>query len=112
MRVAAKEIRIMLRTRVTCPHCWDSFAAEETKWVAAHPELVNDPRLGGDKPQRFLPTRFNAEGNAIDIRGMPCQELACPRCHLIIPRGLLELPPLFFRLPALHPVARAIISPR
>lgn len=98
MPAAVKEVRIYLRPRVTCPHCWETFASEETLWVAAHPELVNDPRLGSDKHQRFLPTRFNAEGNALDVRGMPCQELACPRCHLLIPRALLELPPVFISI--------------
>ncbi len=26
---------------------------------------------------------------------MACQELACPRCHLRVPRSLMEMPPLF-----------------
>ena len=98
MPSGVKEIRINLRTRITCPHCWETFPPEETLWVAAHPDLLNDARLGSDKPQRFLPTRFNPEGNAIDIRGVVCQDLACPRCHLIIPRALLELPPIFISI--------------
>jgi len=63
-------------------------------WVAVHPDLQHDPRLdvGG---QRFLPTRYGVEGNAIDPRGMVCQDLACPQCHLRIPRPLLEMSPLF-----------------
>lgn len=89
------QVRINLRSRVTCPHCWEAFAPEETLWVAAHPELLGDARLGDDKPRRFLPSRFTAEGNAIDVRGAVCQDLACPRCHLISPRALLELAPLF-----------------
>ncbi|WP_442485149.1 hypothetical protein [Aeoliella sp. SH292] len=92
---AASEVRISVRPRVTCPHCWETFSADQTHWVAAHPDLVNDPRLTSDHQLRFLPTRFNVEGNALDPRGMACQELACPRCHLTIPRSLLELPPLF-----------------
>jgi len=95
MSTSAREVRVNLRTRITCPHCWETFPPEQTLWIAAHPELLNDSRLGSDKPQRFLPTRFNPEGNAIDVRGLVCQDLACPRCHLTIPRALLELPPLF-----------------
>lgn len=98
MATATKEIRIFLRSRVTCPHCWETFAPEETLWVAVHPELMGDARLGSDKAQRFLPTRFNPEGNALDTRGMACQELACPQCHLVIPRPLLELPPVFLSI--------------
>lgn len=95
MAVASSTVRISLRSRITCPHCWESFAPEDSLWVAAHPDLLDDPRLGADKHQRFLPTRFNADGNAIDVRGMPCQELACPNCHLGVPRELLELAPVF-----------------
>jgi len=88
------DYRQPLRSRVVCPHCWNQFATESTLWVATHPDLQHDPRLdvGG---QRFLPTRFGVEGNAIDPRGMMCQDLACPQCHLRIPRPLLEIPPLF-----------------
>lgn len=88
-------LRDDLRSRVTCPHCWESYAPEESMWLAAHPNLMGDPRLGTDDPKRFLPTRFTPEGNAIDPLGMACQDLACPKCHLVNPRVLLELPPLF-----------------
>ena len=88
------DIRIELRTRVTCPHCWAGFAPEDTRWVAVHPDLQHDSKVdpGG---LRFLPTRFNVEGNAIDPRGQVCQELACPNCHLRVPRPLFESAPLF-----------------
>ncbi len=84
-----------LRPRVTCPHCWNNFAPEETLWIAAHPDLQNDLRVGEGEGQRFLPTRYNVAGNAIDARGTDCQDLACPQCHLRIPKSLLELPPVF-----------------
>lgn len=92
--IANHDVRISLRPRVTCPHCWNQFATEDTLWVAVHPDLQHDPRIdvGG---LRFLPTRYGMEGNAIDPRGMTCQDLACPKCHLRIPRPLLEIPPLF-----------------
>ncbi|HVA46442.1 MAG TPA: hypothetical protein VNH11_08715 [Pirellulales bacterium] len=50
--------------------------------MSQHPDLTGDPRLGGDHQQRFLPTRFTVEGDAIDTRGFPCNSLACPHCHL------------------------------
>lgn len=50
---------------------------------------MGDPVLGTDALLRFLPSRFTNEGNAIDAKGKPCNELACPRCHLEIPRSLL-----------------------
>ncbi len=64
-------------------------------WVSEHAELYGDERLGRDHLRRFLPTRFTVEGLAIDARGLPCHQLACPQCHLIVPRALLEMEPLF-----------------
>jgi hypothetical protein len=84
-----------LLKRVTCPHCWTAFPTEEILWVSAHADLLGDPRLGPEQQQRFLPTRFNLEGNALDARGFPCHTLACPRCHLTVPRPLLEMEPWF-----------------
>jgi hypothetical protein len=57
--------------------------------------LLGDPRLGPEQQQRFLPTRFNADGNALDAKGFACNVLACPRCHLTVPRVLLEIEPYF-----------------
>jgi hypothetical protein len=84
-----------LLRRTTCPHCWETFPPEEVLWVSAHSDLHGDPRLGPDRPQRFLPTRFDLDGNALDARDARCTVLACPRCHLPIPRGLLEMEPFF-----------------
>ncbi len=92
---ASRDLRIQLRSRVTCPHCWKRFAPEDVLWISTHPSLLDDPLLGSDHQQRFLPTRFNVDGNAIDSRGSVCQELACPHCHLSVPRALLEVAPLF-----------------
>lgn len=86
---------LALQARVTCPHCWHSFAPETVLWISQHPDLLGDVRLGPDRPQRFLPTRFTVEGDAIDPKGVVCHELACPKCHLGLPRSLLELEPLF-----------------
>jgi hypothetical protein len=84
-----------LLRRTTCPHCWGKFAPEDTLWVSAHDDLMGDPRLGPDRPLRFLPTRFDLNGHALDARGHACRELACPKCHLPVPRALLELEPVF-----------------
>ena len=60
--------------------------------------MLGDARLGPDQQLRFLPTRFSIEGAAIDPRGFACQGLACPRCHLPVPRALLEMDPLFLSI--------------
>lgn len=85
-------VHVRLQKRVMCPHCWHVFPPEEVLWIAQHAELVGDPKLGRDQPRRFLPTRFDVTGNALDARGFPCTGLACPRCHLETPRAMLELP--------------------
>ncbi len=90
--------RLELRTRVTCPHCWEGFPPEDALWISQHPNLLDDPRLGGNQQLRFLPSRFDVEGNALDAEGFVCHELACPKCHLGVPRGLFEMTPLFFSI--------------
>lgn len=87
-----------LRERIICPHCWEVFAPENSMWIASHPDLIGDARLGGDASQRFLPTRFNAAGNAIDAKGITCQDLACPSCHLPVPQGILQQIPFFMSI--------------
>lgn len=92
------EARVRLRKRITCPHCWHDFPPENTHWVAEHHSLLGDDRLGDGEYLRFLPSRFNPLGNAIDPGGAICHELACPRCHLVVPRALLETAPLFISI--------------
>jgi hypothetical protein len=87
-----------LLPRITCPHCWEQFAPEKLLWVAEHTDLLGDYRLGPEQPQRFLPTRFTVSGEALDAKGFPCHQLACPHCHLSVPRSLLELEPLFLSI--------------
>jgi hypothetical protein len=82
----------------TCPHCWASFAPEDVLWISAHAELLGDVRLGPEQQQRFLPSRFTLDGKALDARGFPCDTLACPKCHLPVPRLLLESDPLFLSI--------------
>ncbi len=64
-------------------------------WISEHVELLGDPMLGPERQQRFLPSRFTVDGDAIDARGMTCRSLACPHCHLAVPRAMLEMEPLF-----------------
>jgi hypothetical protein len=82
-----------LLKRSTCPHCWKGFAPEDVLWIATHPELYGDPRVNDYR--RFLPSRFNLAGDALDARGQVCLELACPHCHLAIPKSILEVDPFF-----------------
>ncbi len=79
----------------TCPHCMTVFPLEDGLYIARHPDLIGDPFLGGNAPQRFKPTRFTPDGQAIDPGGMPSHEMACPNCHLEVPKCLAEFKPLF-----------------
>jgi hypothetical protein len=89
------QLVLPLQARVTCPHCWNEFPPDRALWIAQHPDLVGDPKLGADQPQRFLPTRFNVQGAALDTRGFACHGLACPKCHLGVPRQMFEMRPMF-----------------
>jgi hypothetical protein len=80
---------------VVCPNCWERFPPERVLYVATDPALFGDRRLGESHAQRFLPSRFHPDGRAIDPRGGLCHETACPRCHLEVPRALIESPTLF-----------------
>lgn len=92
--LGSREIKINLRPKVVCPHCWENCPPEDLLWVSTHPQLLGDPKLGAEEQSRFLPTRFDPDGAALDVMGSPCIELACPSCHLVVPRAALELGPL------------------
>jgi hypothetical protein len=88
---------IELVPEVTCPNCWHRFAPETALYIAGHSNLSGDPRLEDRKEKRrFLPTRFTPDGAAIDVMGTACRDLACPNCHLLVPRVLLERRPSLF----------------
>jgi hypothetical protein len=76
---------------VTCPHCWIEFPPTQVRFVAEHAALIGDPVLGEGAQLRFLPSRFDARGRAIDPFGVTCSRVACVRCHLEIPSAALEL---------------------
>jgi hypothetical protein len=84
-----------LLPRATCPHCWHLFEPQDALWIATHPSLRGDPRLQGDAYRRFLPSRFTVKGGALDEASAECTQLACPNCHLHVPRLCLELKPWF-----------------
>ncbi len=67
-------------------------------WISAHPDLDDDDIVTPRGRRRFLPTRLNENGHAIDVRGEVCHHLACPRCHLTVVRASLELNPLFYSI--------------
>lgn len=75
---------------ITCPHCWNEFHLSQVNYIANHPTLMGDDVLGEGAQMRFLPSKFNAQGYAIDSKGMVCRDMACPRCHLKIPEIVLE----------------------
>lgn len=85
----------VLLPKTTCPNCWHQFEPQDALWIAAHPALRGDPRLGADAETRFLPSRFAPSGAALDAMGTECTLLACPRCHLGVPRVCLEAQPWF-----------------
>ncbi|MFN7892176.1 MAG: hypothetical protein ACK5OC_17910 [Pirellula sp.] len=57
-----EQSRLTIRARITCPHCWNEFAQEESLWISEHPDLIGDTRLGPEYAIQFLPSRFTAEG--------------------------------------------------
>lgn len=80
--------------RIFCPHCWKESLPEDLLYLARHSALLGDDVAGPDEPKRFRPLRFTPEGHALDARGTPCHELACPKCHLLLPRAMIDTRPL------------------
>jgi len=98
MSSAEATARVRLKSKIACPHCWEYFAPKDALWVAEHSDLEGDLRLGEQAQERFLPSRFTVNGQAIDTRGLPCSELACPHCHLVAPRAIFEFPTCFWSI--------------
>lgn len=76
---------------VMCINCWHRFHVEDLKFIAAHESLIGDPVLGENAALRFIPNRFTPNGNAIDPKGAETASVACPRCHLSLPRSIIDL---------------------
>ena len=77
---------------VTCPHCWHEFPPAQVRFIAEHEGLRGDSVQGDAAQMRFLPSRFDAQGRALDPLGAACTRLACKRCHLELPQPVLEVP--------------------
>jgi|694.fasta_scaffold54651_2 hypothetical protein len=87
--------KMRLLGRVTCPHCWNQYAPENSLWISSdHDSLRDDTKIRGE-PRRFPAERFHVSGDAIDARGERCAALACPNCHLVVPRVSYEFQPFF-----------------
>jgi hypothetical protein len=98
MAKSPKPSRLTLLGRVVCPHCWHQFAPEDALWVSEHPDLIGDAKLGDMHSIRFLPSRFSPEGDALDAEGYRTTKLACPNCHLDVPRPLFQIPSIFYSI--------------
>ncbi|MBR4653306.1 MAG: hypothetical protein IKO72_08090 [Kiritimatiellae bacterium] len=90
--VTAEETKAELGESFMCPYCRTVSALEDVLSVSVSPGLLGDPVLGPGEQSRFLPSKFNANGLAIDSEGGTCTEIACPRCHMSLPRSLLDTP--------------------
>lgn len=88
-------LAVTLQKQVRCINCWAQFSPEDVVWISESRQLFGDQLLGSDFAPRFQTLRFSAEGDGIDAYGARCTEVACPRCHLTIPRDLLSLKPFF-----------------
>ena len=73
--------------QITCIVCWLTFDIGDIMHITSHDSLRGDPVLGEDAQQRFLATRFNDRGLALDAMGLPCMEIACPHCRRRLPVG-------------------------
>jgi lysine biosynthesis protein LysW len=76
---------------LTCPVCWLRFDTGDIMHIAVHDSLRGDPVLGEDAQQRFLATRFNNAGQALDAMGIPSSEVACPHCRRKLPPSFLGM---------------------
>lgn len=77
---------------LTCPVCWLRFDTGDIMHIAVHDSLRGDPLLGEDAQQRFLATRFNNAGQALDAMSLPSSEIACPHCRRKLPPSFLGMP--------------------
>jgi len=90
--------RMRVKSKISCPHCWHEFSTDQILFVSESPDLLGDIKLGDIEQMRFLPHRFDLDGAALDLREIPCHKLACPNCHLKIPRSLLGTSNLFISI--------------
>lgn len=82
----------------TCPVCWFRFDRGDTMNIATHASLRGDPVLGEEHMQRFLASRFNDKGQALDAMGLAAPEIACPHCRRKLPPNFLDQPHHIFSI--------------
>lgn len=82
----------------TCPVCWFRFDRGDVMNIAVHASLRGDPVLGEEHMQRFLASRFNDRGQALDAMGMSAPETACPHCRRKLPPNFLDQPHHIFSI--------------
>lgn len=82
----------------TCPVCWFRFDRGDVMSIAVHANLRGDPVLGEEHMQRFLASRFNDRGQALDAMGLAAPEIACPHCRRKLPPGFLDQPHHIFSI--------------
>jgi len=90
--VVAEEAQAELGESFMCPYCRTVSDLADVLSVSTSPALLGDPVLGEGEQRRFLPSQFTGNGLALDSEGGVCTEIACPRCHMALPRMLLETP--------------------
>jgi hypothetical protein len=56
---------LRIKTRLSCPHCWQEFPTDQLLFISESPDLPPDPKLPSDR-LRFLPQRFSLAGAALD----------------------------------------------
>ena len=81
-----------------CHRCWYEFELHHLLSIAEGDGLQSDLILGPQHALRFLSSRFDADGNAVDPSGATCKSVACPRCRLKLPRILTQCEPIFLSL--------------
>jgi len=86
-----------VKTPLSCPHCWQEFPTDRILFISESPDLPPDPKLPSER-LRFLSQRFNLAGAALDPHNITCEKLACPECHLPIPRPWLYLNSFFISI--------------
>ena len=80
------------------PYCWERFDYGDIMHISVDERMMGDPVLGRDEFCRFLSTRFDREGNAIDAYGNSCSALADPHTRHRLPQGFIELPQYIFSI--------------
>ena len=82
----------------TCPVCWFRFDRGDSMNISIHASLRGDSVLGEEHMQRFLASRFNDRGQALDAMGLVTPEIACPHCRRKLPPNFLDQPHHIFSI--------------